>query len=608
MFEELERFEGQHMLKMPQAVFRIGIVGHRPDKLSVEALYALPSVLANLFEILNTEIRATFEKAGASYDQQIPPAIRLVSGLAAGTDLIAIGEAHTHAWQTQLLLPENCQHFRGRLNTGDQLAFDQALSRSVSLTEITVYGEEASTSEPHAALGQLLLQNIDLLVAVWDGEPGRGKGGTADIITYAYKLQIPVLWLDAGNVSLIRYIDKLPESCAKYNAMDWLGKTQNYLDTLLVPPSRSDELQASERLHEFAQEKERRWNCGLAFPLFQFLFAGRKLRWSDLRPGQSSEAHANGWQHELKQDPTGALGNTGALVYTQYAQADRLANYYSQLYRSASVMNYVLTAISVLMALMGLLVSDWKLWWVLLELGLISLVLINTTVGNKARWHQKWLDYRQMAESLRVMLKLSPLAVNGQLFPAQLMQLHRGQGNRWIEWYLSAVNRTTNLPGITLNANIVGRFKQGLAEYAANQTDYHHRTATIAHHTDHRLHLLGNICLYGTVLSCLVFLVCYLIKPELAVSLKYWVTFFCAVLPAFGAAAFGLRNHGDYEGIAQRSKAAASHLSLFQRSMSDAELNFTEMVKHAHQLNGHNHLELRDWRVTFERRPLAVPA
>jgi hypothetical protein len=42
--------------------------------------------------------------------------------------------------------------------------------------------------------------------------------------------------------------------------------------------------------------------------------------------------------------------------------------------------------------------------------------------------------------------------------------------------------------------------------------------------------------------------------------------------------------------------------------MSDAELNFTEMVKHAHQLNGHNHLELRDWRVTFERRPLAVPA
>jgi Protein of unknown function (DUF4231) len=596
------------VVKMPQAVFRIGVVGHRPDKLIAETMAALPSTLATLFSTLQTKVLATFEKAESMYDKQTPATMRLVSGLAAGADLMAAEAAQFLAWQTQFLLPESIHHFKARLSPDEQLAFEQVLAKSSSPTEINVYGDEARAAEPHAALGELLLQNIDLLVAVWDGASGRGKGGTAELISEALELQIPVLWLDADDLSLIRYLDNAVSVAGSDHDNTWLDKTQRYLDMLLLPPTVADERQASERLHDYALEKERRWNLGLAFPLFQFLFAGRKLRKTDLRLEQAETAIDKGWQQELQQDPTGTLGNTGARVYAQYAQADMLANYYAQLYRSASVMNYVFTAISVLMALMGLLVSDWKLWWVLLELGLISLVLINTSVGNKARWHQKWLDYRQLAESLRVMLKLSPLAVNGQLFPSQLAQLHRGQGNRWVEWYLSAVSRSINLPGAVINPSIVGQFKQGLADYATDQALYHQRTAAIAHHTDHRLHILGNLCLYGTVLSCLVFLLCYLVMPALAASLKYWVTFFCAVLPAFGAAAFGLRHHGDYEGVALRSKATANHLNQFKNSIADDALGFSEMVKIAHQLNGHNHLELRDWRVTFERRPLAVPA
>ncbi len=595
------------MVKMPQAVFRIGVVGHRSDKLSAEISAALPSTLSTLFSTLNSQVHTTFKKTESMYDKQQPATIRLVSGLADGADLMAAEAAQSITWHTQFLLPESLENFKARLSQDEQLAFEVVLSKSSSLTEITVCGDEALTAEPHVALGDLLLQNIDILVAVWDGASGRGKGGTADLISQAIELQVPVLWLDATDLSRITFLDNsVVDGSDNHNT--WLEKTQRYFDTWLLPPCATDERQAYERLQNYALEKDRRWNLGLAFPLFQFLFAGRKLRKTDLRPEQNDVSLNNGWQQELQQDPTGVLGNTGGSLYMQYAQADILANYYSQLYRSASVMNYAFTAISVLMALMGLLVSEWKLWWVLLELSLISLVLVNTSIGNKGRWHQKWLDYRQLAESLRVMVKLSPLAVNGQLFPSQLAQLHRGQGNRWVEWYLAAVSRSTNLPSTTIDAIIVEQFKKGLADYAADQALYHQRTASIAHHTDHRLHVLGNFCLYGTLLSCFVFLVCYLIAPTLATSLKYWVTFFCAVLPAFGAAAFGLRHHGDYEGVYQRSKATAKHLELFKISILDESLSFSEMMKIAHQLNGHNHLELRDWRVTFERRPLAVPA
>ena len=49
---------------------------------------------------------------------------------------------------------------------------------------------EPSESEEAAYLraGKLLVERSDLLLAVWDGMPGHGKGGTADIVKYAIVL------------------------------------------------------------------------------------------------------------------------------------------------------------------------------------------------------------------------------------------------------------------------------------------------------------------------------------------------------------------------------------------------------------------------------------
>jgi hypothetical protein len=35
----------------------------------------------------------------------------------------------------------------------------------------------------------------DALVAVWDGQPARGRGGTADIVAYARKKRRPLAWI-----------------------------------------------------------------------------------------------------------------------------------------------------------------------------------------------------------------------------------------------------------------------------------------------------------------------------------------------------------------------------------------------------------------------------
>lgn len=53
-----------------------------------------------------------------------------------------------------------------------------------------------STPEAHMAASERMLDLADHLVAVWDGHPARGYGGTADVVTAAHARNLPttILW------------------------------------------------------------------------------------------------------------------------------------------------------------------------------------------------------------------------------------------------------------------------------------------------------------------------------------------------------------------------------------------------------------------------------
>ena len=49
-----------------------------------------------------------------------------------------------------------------------------------------------STSTAHMAASELMVRMADRLFAVWDGQPARAFGGTADVVAYARQRAIPV--------------------------------------------------------------------------------------------------------------------------------------------------------------------------------------------------------------------------------------------------------------------------------------------------------------------------------------------------------------------------------------------------------------------------------
>jgi hypothetical protein len=65
-----------------------------------------------------------------------------------------------------------------------------------SASHVAVLGFPRSGPEAYSAAGQAVVDRCDLLVAVWDGEPARGPGGTGDVVAYAREVGCPVrvLW------------------------------------------------------------------------------------------------------------------------------------------------------------------------------------------------------------------------------------------------------------------------------------------------------------------------------------------------------------------------------------------------------------------------------
>lgn len=59
---------------------------------------------------------------------------------------------------------------------------------------------EESNSEAHMAASMAMLDGADRLFAVWDGQPARGYGGTADVVTEAHKhgLCVTIIWPDGA--------------------------------------------------------------------------------------------------------------------------------------------------------------------------------------------------------------------------------------------------------------------------------------------------------------------------------------------------------------------------------------------------------------------------
>ena len=150
----------------------IAITGHRD--LDAAAEPQLRAALATLFNDLS--------RAHPHSD------VLLLSGLAEGADRLAAEVALDAGLDVVGVLPLPDRYYRQDFPDSAQ-AYDALRARCRAVLELPVPpDDDVSIPGPprdacYRRLGDWLTRYSFVLVALWDGEPGRGEGGTADVVT-----------------------------------------------------------------------------------------------------------------------------------------------------------------------------------------------------------------------------------------------------------------------------------------------------------------------------------------------------------------------------------------------------------------------------------------
>lgn len=165
----------------------IGVTGHRLQRLAGSDLMLLEHRLASLFEAIETSAKAIGETGFA-----------LLTNFADGADRIAGWAALNCGWMLDALLPFPRDDFaRDFENEPDLAAFMAQLERARNQSHLQpARGPRDNGTEGYERAGRAILDQCNLLVAVWDKAPARGRGGAAQIIAEAIDRKIPVVVVD----------------------------------------------------------------------------------------------------------------------------------------------------------------------------------------------------------------------------------------------------------------------------------------------------------------------------------------------------------------------------------------------------------------------------
>jgi hypothetical protein len=124
-----------------------------------------------------------------------------LSSVAEGSDQLFVAQARSIGLSWHAILPLPKAEFAADFAPVEWPGVEALLGQAEHVHVIT---ENGTREDAYLDCGLETVNGADVLLAVWDGEPARGKGGTADVVEYAKSLGKPVLIIDANTLEVRR--------------------------------------------------------------------------------------------------------------------------------------------------------------------------------------------------------------------------------------------------------------------------------------------------------------------------------------------------------------------------------------------------------------------
>jgi hypothetical protein len=130
-------------------------------------------------------------------------AAAVVSSLAEGADrLVAERGLARPGWSLEVVLPLDAADYERDFEAGGSVAaFRSLLARADAVDRVP---PQPTREDAYWAAGLEVLGRSDVLVAVWDGRPPRGRGGTGEVVARARAVGRPLAWVRVPDGDVVR--------------------------------------------------------------------------------------------------------------------------------------------------------------------------------------------------------------------------------------------------------------------------------------------------------------------------------------------------------------------------------------------------------------------
>jgi fumarate reductase subunit D len=563
-----------HRPARPSLALRLGITGAR--NLRADQLERIHEQLRDVFGLVKAEMErlASLKEVADSYASSpgagLESKLSLITPLALGADRMAAREALGQGYEIFVPMPfpqeVYAEDFTGNMGKSpdaqpisakeDLAEFHQFLSRASGRLEMdggrgSGPDNDHSASRAYEAAGRFVVRHCDLLLAVWDGNPSNGRGGTAEIVHYAASSGLPVWWIHAHDTTEPEWLadihdiqDPLPDVPEALSAE---AKLTTYLARLILPPAVILGHQGIlDKVASFLGEKE-------ASPLtayFTELPRASRSIWKTY----STVMNWSGGRHvDTTPSPAPPASPITDYWFDRYAIADARADDYADRYRSG----YLLTILSTMTVLvcgacalgLGVWPAHDEVWSRLMgfvELGMLLVIIALILLAIHYAWHRKSIEYRLLAELYR---KEGTLAALGwALSIEKVQQLADSEQLTWIGWLFAATQRGGPLPEGSVAPTESRRAT--LLYLIDEQLAYHQRREKKAINASRRLEGLGTMTFAFVLLFVLLKLVSeFRGHPSFTIGFGVIATVLAGVSAAFVA----IRGYAELPLLAEQS-------------------------------------------------------
>jgi hypothetical protein len=500
---------------------QIGVTGHRDLTLTEQLEKSINKALTiELKNILRWD-----EK------YQTPLTYSILSPLAEGADRFVAAQAmQLLDAKLEALLPMNEDEYMEDFTSQEScLEFKNFLKQAKNCHQLIkkplaeVYpGKTTTEQRVHAyeKTGRYVVDNCDILIAIWDGKPAKSNAGTGAVVEHAKKKGKPMIIVSANDPSKIEVVtgnDNITELFKKYD-----------------------------QFNSFAIDPD--------FQAFEIL----KI---------SGGIFSGDYAMPLHQKNIEIAGN---FLMPWFVRADTIAVKSQKIYERIGFLVYVLSPIAVALVAMGILVQYLSRLSFSLEFLILLFAYGAITIADKAKVHKKWIECRYLAEHIRCAIYFAACGFKPEVIKNTLQSYHRHQTGNWAAKMFNQI--VQDMPALhhRQQTDIPADLEFIKMCWIEDQMTFHAKKAVRTGKKGRRIERAGKIVFFAALFAALTHIVLAYYHFEKETPLVETIATFIAIsFPALGASLGAIRIHREYSRLEHQSADMVKQLEWLKREYDE---------------------------------------